>query len=175
MNRFVLKAFAVGVLAALPAAFAQDMHHHPMGGSMGGAVAGAEPSQGGATGDRRELVRLPAPMQEHMLANMRDHLATLNEISGALADGKFDAAAKLAEQRLGMSSLSLHGAAHMAPYMPQPMQDIGTGMHRAASRLAITIQDADVAPSVEAMAKVNRGLHELTSACVSCHASYRIR
>ena len=42
-------------------------------------------------------------MQEHMLGNMRDHLATLNEIIGDVAEGKFDAAAKLAEQRLGMS------------------------------------------------------------------------
>ncbi|MBS0245039.1 MAG: hypothetical protein JSR61_00350 [Proteobacteria bacterium] len=143
------------------------MHHHRMSGS--------ELPQSGPTGDRRELVQLPAPMQDHMLANMRDHLATLSEVTGNLADGKLDAAAKLLEQRLGMSSLSLHDAAHMAPYMPQTMQDIGTSMHRAASRLAITIQDADVAPSVEAMAKVNRGLHEVTSACVACHASYRIR
>ena len=85
--------------------------------------------------DARELVRLPEPMQEHMLGNMRDHLATLNEIIGDVADGKFDEAAKLSEQRLGMSSLGLHGAAHMAPFMPKPMQDIGTSMHRAASRL----------------------------------------
>ena len=28
----------------------------------------------------RELVRLPEPMQEHMLFNMREHLATLNAI-----------------------------------------------------------------------------------------------
>ena len=49
--------------------------------------------------DARELVRLPEPMQEHMLGNMRDHLATLNEIIGDVADGKFDDAAKLAEQR----------------------------------------------------------------------------
>lgn len=167
MNRFVRIAIAGGVLAAATVAFAQDMHHHRMGGP--------ESPQSGPTGDRRELVQLPAPMQEHMLANMRDHLATLNEITGDLADGKLDAAAKLLEQRLGMSSLSLHDAAHMAPYMPQPMQDIGTSMHRAASRLAITIQDADVAPSAEAMAKVHRGLHEVTSACVACHAGYRIR
>ena len=66
-------------------------------------------------------------MQEHMLGNMRDHLVTLNEIIGNVADGNYDAAAKLAEERLGMSSLGLHGAVHMAPFMPQPMQDIGTG------------------------------------------------
>ena len=34
--------------------------------------------------DARELVRLPEPMQEHMLGNMRDHLATLNEKSSVM-------------------------------------------------------------------------------------------
>jgi hypothetical protein len=114
-------------------------------------------------------------MQEHMLANMRDHLATLSDILGNLAESKFDAAAKLAEQRLGMSSLGLHGASHMAPYMPKPMQDIGTNMHRAASRFAIVAQNASVTPSFEAMRDVFRSLHEVTATCVGCHAGYRIR
>ena len=169
MRHVGLIAGFIGVVAAWSMAAAQQHQH------MHGSAAGAGTPQAATAADAREFVRLPAPMQEHMLANMRDHLATLSEITGDLADGKLDAAAKLAEQRLGMSSLSLHDAAHMAPFMPQPMQDIGTSMHRAASRLAITIQDADVAPSVESMAKVNRGLHELTSACVACHAGYRIR
>jgi hypothetical protein len=125
--------------------------------------------------DARELVRLPEPMQEHMLGNMRDHLATLNEIIGNVADGKFDEAAKLAEQRLGMSSLGLHGATHMAPFMPQPMRDIGTSMHRAASRLAIVLQDTSVSPTLDTMRDVNRALHEVTTTCTACHAGYRIR
>ena len=125
--------------------------------------------------DARELVRLPDPMQEHMLANMRDHLVTLNEIIGNAADGKFDEAAKLAEQRLGMSSLGLHGAAHMAPFMPQPMQDIGTSMHRAASRLAIVLQDTSVSPTLDTMRDVSRALHEVTTTCTACHAGYRVR
>jgi hypothetical protein len=125
--------------------------------------------------DARELVRLPEPMQEHMLGNMRDHLATLNEIIGNIADGKFDEAAKLAEQRLGMSSLGLHGAAHMAPFMPQPMQAVGTSMHRAASRLAIVLQDTSVSPTFDTMRDVNRALHEVTTTCTACHAGYRIR
>ena len=125
--------------------------------------------------DARELVRLPASMQEHLLGNMRDHLATLNEIIGDIANDKFDAAAKIAEQRLGMSSLSLHGAAHLAPYLPKPMQDIGTSMHHAASRLVIVLQDASIAPTVDAMRDVNRALHEVTSACEACHAAYRVR
>lgn len=124
--------------------------------------------------DARELVRLPQPMQEHMLGNMRDHLVTVNEIIGYIADDKFDAAAKLVEQKLGMSSLSLHDAAHMAPFMPKPMQDMGTSMHRAASRLVIVLQDASVSPTLNSMRDVNRALHEITTACTSCHASYRL-
>ena len=125
--------------------------------------------------DYRELVRLPEPMQEHMLGNMRGHLATLNEILGHVADGKFDEAAKLSERRLGMSSLGLHGASHMAPFMPKPMQDIGTSMHRAASRLAIVLQDTSVSPTFDTMRDVSRALHEVTVTCAACHASYRIR
>lgn len=125
--------------------------------------------------DARELVRLPEPMQEHMLGNMRDHLATLNDIIGNVANDEFDQASKLAEARLGMSSLGLHGAAHMAPFMPQPMQEIGTNMHRAASRLSIVLQDASVSPSLDTMREVDRALHEVTNTCTACHASYRIR
>jgi cytochrome c556 len=125
--------------------------------------------------DTRELVRFPPMMQDHMLADMRDHLATLSGILGDVADGKFDEAAQLAEQRLGMSSLSLHDAAHLAPFMPKPMQDMGTAMHHAASRLAIVLQDASVARTPESMRAVNGALHAVTSACVSCHAAYRVR
>jgi hypothetical protein len=125
--------------------------------------------------DTRALVHLPAPMQEHMLGNMRDHLATLNEIIGDIADNKFDEAAKISEQRLGMSSLSLHGAAHLAPYLPKPMQDIGTTMHHAASRLVIVLQDASMTPTVDAMRDVYRALHDVTTACEACHAGYRVR
>jgi hypothetical protein len=135
----------------------------------------AATADAGQAQDSRELVRLPEPMQEHMLGNMRDHLATLSEIIGDMADGKLDNAAKLAEQRLGMSSLGSHGAAHMAPFMPKPMQDIGTSMHRAASRLAIVLQDTSVSPTYDTMREVSRALHDVTSACAACHASYRIR
>jgi cytochrome c556 len=125
--------------------------------------------------DTRELVKLPPHMQAHMLGNMRSHLATLNEILGDIAGGKYDAAAKIAEARLGMSSLSLHGSAELAPHFPKPMQDIGTSMHHAASRLVIVLQDASIAPTADAMRNINRSLHEVTSACEACHAGYRLR
>ncbi len=125
--------------------------------------------------DNRQFVRLPEPMQEHMLSNMRDHLASLNEIIGDVGDGKYEEAAKVAEQHLGMSSLTAHDAAHMAPFMPKPMQEMGTGMHHAASRLVIILQDASVSPSLDTMRNVSRALHEVTQSCAACHTSYRIR
>ncbi len=125
--------------------------------------------------DARELVKLPEPMQEHMLSNMRDHLVSLNEIIGDVSEGKFDQAAKVAEQRLGMSSLPAHDAAHMAPFFPKPMQDMGTSMHHAGSRLVIVLQNAAITPGAQSMQEINRALHEITSACTGCHAAYRVR
>jgi hypothetical protein len=146
--------------------------HRHMHGNMPPA-AQANPS--GKSDDPREFVSLPGPMREHMLANMRDHLATLDSVIGDIADNKFDGASKLLEERLGMSSLPLHHAAEMAPYFPGPMQDAGTNMHHAASRLAIALQNASVAQSFDAMRDVNAALHEVTSSCVACHAGYRVR
>ena len=122
--------------------------------------------------DGRQLVEMPAPMQEHMLANMRDHLAAMGEIQAALAVGKFGQAADVAENRIGMSSLEAHGASHMAPYMPKSMQDIGTAMHRSASRFARTAQEAAVTRDLP---KALGALANLTQQCTACHASYRLR
>lgn len=122
--------------------------------------------------DTRQAIEMPAPMREHMLANMRDHLAAMGEIQAALAAGKFEQAADIAENRIGMSSLQSHGASHMAPYMPKPMQDIGTAMHRSASRFARTAQEAQVKGG---MPLALNALADLTQQCVACHASFRLR
>jgi hypothetical protein len=118
--------------------------------------------------DTRQLVELPEMMQQHMLRNMRDHLVSLDEILALLGQDKLDAAADVAESRLGMSSLDRHGASHMAKFMPENMQEIGTSMHRAASRFAITAQEGSVLPAY-------RALQDVTASCVACHAAYRIR
>jgi len=128
-----------------------------------------------AAEDSRELVKLPPMMQQHMLANMRDHLVALDEILGELAAGRTDKAAEIAEKRLGMSSLSLHGAAHLGKFMPETMGKIGTQMHRAASRFVITAQDAELDPSKDSQRKVYRALQQVTENCNACHQAYRIR
>lgn len=121
--------------------------------------------------DTREAVRFPAPLREHTLANMREHLATLALIQDALARADYARAAQLAERRLGLSSLEAHGAHEVARYMPQGMQDIGTAMHKAASRFAIEAASAgatgELRPPLAALA-------EVTAQCAACHAAYRL-
>lgn len=110
-------------------------------------------------------------MQDHMKQNMRDHLQALSQIEAALGASQYDNVADIAEQRLGMPSLQSPGAAHMAPFMPKEMQAIGTEMHHAASRFAVSVRNAevngDLRPAMTDLSKVSRQ-------CVACHAAYRI-
>ena len=121
-----------------------------------------------ADNDERQFVQLPEMMQQHMLSNMRDHLTALNEILVHMGDGELDAAADLAEQRLGMSALESHGASHMAKFMPEGMRQAGTSMHRAASRFALKAEEGEPLPAYKMLA-------EITSACTVCHSGYRIK
>jgi hypothetical protein len=121
--------------------------------------------------DARQLAKFPEAMRLHTITSMRDHLLALQEIDEALSKDDFDKASRVAEQRLGMSSLELHGATQIAPYMPPGMQDIGTQMHRSASRFAIEAQNAsvsnDVGPALAALSTVMQQ-------CVACHSAYRL-
>jgi hypothetical protein len=121
--------------------------------------------------DDRTKVEFPDMMREHMLGNMRDHLSALQEITASLAAGEYDQAADVAEARLGMSSLQLHGAAHLEKMMPKEMSAIGTEMHHAASRFALSARDADVEGG---LGKAFGALSEVMQQCVACHASYRV-
>jgi len=121
-----------------------------------------------ADDDSRQMVELPKMMQQHMMTNMRDHLATINDILIHMANDRLDEAADIAESRLGMSALKSHNASHMAKFMPIEMQQIGSSMHRAASRFALKAQEGDPLPAYNALA-------EVTTSCVACHSGYRIQ
>lgn len=116
-----------------------------------------------AAKDEREQVQLPEMM--------RDHLLALEIITRNLAAGEYDTAAETAESRLGMTSMTSHGAAHMAPFMPEPMRTLGTAMHRAASRFAIKAKDAAVEGG---LAEAFGALSEVMQQCVACHSGYRV-
>ena len=121
--------------------------------------------------DNRQFVELPPQMRQHMLANMRDHLQAIAEIHQALSSADFDKAADIAEKRLGMSSLTSHGAPHMASFMPKEMQNIGTQMHRSASQFAVVAQESAVDGNLK---RAIKGLSQITQHCVACHAGYRV-
>ena len=167
MNPKHLLIIAAAAALAAPAWFAFAQHRHDSA-SHGQGAAG---SQYAPAVDQRVPVTFPVELRDHALANMRDHLLALQEIQGALGKGAFDSAADVAERRLGMSSLAVHGAHEVAKYMPKSMQDAGTSMHRSASRFAVAALDSavtnDVKPALSALA-------EVTANCVACHAAYRL-
>jgi hypothetical protein len=158
--RIRLAAFVTWAVLSLGNAAAQ--HHMHQDDTDPGAPAA----------DTRQFVKFPPELVAHTIANMRDHLLALQQINAALARGEPEKAAKIAEEQLGMSSLRLHGAAEVAKYMPQGMQDAGTAMHSAASRFAIEAQNVGVTGELK---PALGALGEVMAACVGCHASYRLK
>ncbi|WP_374339371.1 hypothetical protein [Methyloversatilis sp.] len=152
------------VLSLLPPVASTAGHDH-------GTAVDRHSHELSATDDPRTAVDFPPPMRRHLLSNMRDHLDTLARVQAALAAGEHERASALAEQRLGMTSLTLHGAHDAARHMPEGMRELGSAMHRQASRFAVSVQDAavtgDLRPALSSLA-------ELTGACASCHAAYRL-
>lgn len=137
-----------------------------------GIFLSVSPVQGA---DDRLLVEMPKMMQDHMLANMRDHLQAIEESMAALARGENTKAASIIESRLGMSALPHHGASHMAPLMPEGMRTFGTEMHRAASRFVLSVDEAEFEEKDKASQKIFQGFQDILKNCNACHEAYRIR
>jgi hypothetical protein len=106
---WAVKPFSMALLAwhLIRGLFAPWRRSADRGAGDAARRAGGEPHQGLVVraDDSRQQVTLPPPMQAHMLANMRDHLVTLETITQQLAAGEFEAASVMAEQRLGMSAM----------------------------------------------------------------------
>lgn len=163
--------FALGTVIAGFAYAALGQHTHSARSADTGQKESASHDGHTAPPDGRVLVRFPDQLRVHTMANMRDHLLALAQIQDALGKDGFDEAAKIAEERLGMSSLTTHGAHEVSKFMPKGMQDAGTAMHRGASRFAVELQNTavtgDLKPALAALA-------QMTQACVACHAGYRL-
>lgn len=122
--------------------------------------------------DSRQLASLPPPAQEVLRQEMRDNLLAINEILAAVAVGKFHEAGDAAEQKLGLSAQGKHRSkpfeARPGPHMPPAMHALGMEGHRAASEFAKVAQRGDREATLAL-------LPNLTTACVACHLSWRIR
>ena len=120
--------------------------------------------------DPRQLVSMPAPAQQLVRKDMIDHLVVLNQIFAYLAASEFQQASELAESRLGNSSMGRHRGTGMGPgrFMPPEMHQLGIGMHQSASAFAATVKNQNPREAYSALQRV-------TSFCVACHVSFRIR
>ena len=121
--------------------------------------------------DERELVSMPEGVRQVLRQDMISNLMTIDQILGHLAEGDLDMAAEVAESKLGRGSMGKHRGTGMGPgrYMPSDMHDIGFSMHQAASNFA------EIAKKKGDLKGIYGALQEVTSNCVACHLSYRIR
>jgi len=122
------------------------------------------------SGDPRQLVSMPDRARQFIQDDMLDNLSALNEILGHLANDNLDAAADVAETRMGKSSRGKHHGTGMGAgrFMPFEMRKIGRSMHFAATDFAQVARQGDKKGAYAALQKV-------TTACVLCHYSYRIQ
>ena len=120
--------------------------------------------------DPRQLVEMPDQALKLMREDMLEHLSALNEIIAHLAANNLDAAAEIAESKMGRSSMGKHRGTGMGPgrFMPPEMRSIGRGMHEAASEFSQLAKKGDSKNAYVALQKI-------TGSCVVCHYSYRTR
>lgn len=116
--------------------------------------------------DTRVIVEFPDETKQYFLQTMRQNLSDINDIHRAVADSNFERAAQIAEFNLGLGDIKTHNA--LAVDMPDGMRNMGMAFHEASSQLAQSLQEKDVA-------KTLNGLANVTQVCVMCHAMYRVR
>ena len=122
--------------------------------------------------DNRQLAPLPPAAQEALREEMRGNLLAINEILTLMATGKLKEAGEVAEKSLGRGAMGKHMDkpfdARPGPNMPREMHRIGMDGHGDASEFAKAAASGDREKALALLPK-------LTSACVACHYSYRIR
>lgn len=171
----VLMAMAVPLQAADAPAMPQ---HQGMSAHGHGAMA---------LPDSREPVAFPPEMRAQQLRNMRDHVEALDGILTELGEANYDAAARIATDRLGLDSPSAAACKPKQPgaapakgsmdemmdlYMPEAMRSIGLAMHTAASNFAAVVRDAAKSGDTRA---AYAALGQVTHNCVACHSTYRLQ
>jgi len=122
------------------------------------------------TNDPRILVSMPIQAQNMMRKDMQVNLITLNSIIASLASGDFESASNLAEQTMGKGAMGKHRGSGGGPgrFMTPEMRSLGWAMHDSASEFANVAKEKDTNKALKALEK-------LTSSCVACHSTYRIR
>ncbi len=122
--------------------------------------------------------------------DMRDHLSAISEIQVALAGGRFNLAANIAEDRIGLGSSSSEACRmpdtptynekesttqtnnyELSKFMPEAMHKIGFNMHAAADQFA---RDARKAAKTQNYQMTIASLSKITTQCVACHTKFKL-
>jgi len=170
--RTLLGAVAFAGISCTSQVWADGMHEMQMDGHDMAMQSGSAPAMAQTEADTRLVVDFPPAFKSQELANMRNHLETLQQITHYLAAGNFQAAADIANQHLTRGSMSEDNRHQAMHYMPKEMVDMGAAMHRAAGQFAIVAQDAAVSGD---MASALGALAEVQNRCVACHSTYRMK
>jgi cytochrome c556 len=131
----------------------------------GGAAAQEHgPMSSPPDGDTRRPLPLTAMMAAHQKANMREHLAAIERIVGAVARDDMPGVEKAAAA-IGLSEsmgrMCEHLGAAAPGFTPMALQ-----FHRTADGIAVAARGGD-------RKAVLTALDTTLQACVGCHAAYR--
>ncbi len=162
-------AAMAAVLFMASSAYAADVqtgrqsrrHHMTKAMSMGSALR-HQPGKSGAK-DPRISLNLPAPMRRKQLSMMRGHLKAVDDIIALVAEGKFDAASRVAHGRLGLTP-EMKKMCDM--FENDDFREMGLAFHQRADRLGDTLKTGDMKQSL-------RALRVMLNSCVQCHDTFR--
>jgi len=152
------------ILLAATAVLATPVMAHKMNMSMdmqGMMHSGMHSMEGGS--DKRTSLGLAPAMKQQQLAMMRDHLQAVHDIVGLLAEEKFDRAASIAHNKLGLTP-EMKKMCNM--FSNAKFRQVGLASHQSADELGDVLKQGDLQQSLHA-------LHKTMNACLQCHATFR--
>jgi cytochrome c556 len=94
---------------------------------------------------------------------MREHVLDIKSIVGLMAENKFEDAAKIAHNKLGLSP-EMQSMCGM--FENEKFKLLGMAFHQSGDELGDVLQTRDVNASL-------RALNKTMGYCVECHATYR--
>ena len=117
--------------------------------------------------DERTELKLPEKMKVMQKRMMRQHIATVSEITAALASKDLKKAADLSRGRLGWSVAEEKKCSNVSELSGEPdFLSFGMALHKQADALADAADAGD-------RDKALKELSQLISKCNACHETFR--
>lgn len=113
--------------------------------------------------DKRISLGMSDEMRQHQLANMRAHLAAVQEITGLLAEKKYDKAATIAHTQLGMTE-EMKQMCGM--FENEEFKALGLAFHNSGDELGKALKTKNPR-------KALRALNKTLGYCVQCHEKFQ--